>query len=196
MLEFHYEPGWFPQSNGGGYSLVTRNAAPGWADYGTPSAPLPAVWALSAAPGGTPGAGDTDFANGYEGWRFAYWSLGEVSAVGAPVAVGDDGEGDKMTNFAEYCFGRNPRAADASALSQAVTVDVSGTAYRAIVFTRRHLAVDVTWSVQESGDLSGWTASCVLAGTVNLGNGLEQVTCRSATPADGNPRFFRVVATI
>ena len=195
VLEFHYEPSWFPQSNGGGYSLVTRNAAPGWADYGTPSAPLPAVWALSAGTGGTPGAGDTDFANGYEGWRFNHWTLGEVSAIGALVAVGDDGEGDTLTNFAEYCFGRNPRASDASALSQATMVDVAGTPHRGIVFTRRHLAVDVTWSVQESSDVSGWAATCVLASTVPLGNGLEQVTYRSATAADGNPRFFRVVAT-
>ena len=88
VLEFHYEPSWFPQSDGLGYTLVTRLAAPGWADYGTPSAPLPAVWALSAAPGGTPGAGDTDFANGYEGWRFNYWTLNEVSAVGALVMWG------------------------------------------------------------------------------------------------------------
>ena len=195
VLEFHYEPSWFPQSDGLGYTLVTRNAAPGWADYGTPSAPLPAVWALSAAPGGTPGAGDTDFANGYEGWRFNYWSLNEVSAIGALVNAADDAEGDGMTNFTEYCFGRNPRVRDVSGLSSGTVVNVSGTNYPAVTFTRRHLAVDVTWSVQESTNLSGWAATCVLTGTQILGNGLEQVTFRSATAAGGTPRFFRVVAT-
>ena len=99
-----------------------------------------------------------------------------------------------MTNFAEYCFGRNPRVRDASALSQATVANVSGTNYPAVTFTRRHLAVDVAWSVQECGDLASWAPTCVLTGTQLLGNGLEQVTYRSATAASGTPRFFRVVA--
>ena len=150
---------------------------------------------MSAEPGGTPGAADADFANGYEGWRFNYWTLNEVSAVGALVNVADNADGDPMTNFAEYCFGRNPRMSDASALSQTTVVNVSGTSYPAVTFTRRHLAVDVTWSVQESGNLAAWAPTCVLTGTQIRGNGLELVTCRSATAADGAPRFFRVVAT-
>ena len=178
-----------------GYTLVTRSAAPGWADYGTPSAPLPLVWALSAAPGGTPGAGDTDFANGYEGWRFNYWTLAEIGTVGALVNVADNADGDPMTNFAEYCFGRNPRVADASPLSQTTVVNAGGSDYPAVTFTRRHLAADVTWSVQESGNLTAWAGTCVLTNTQLLGNGLELVTYRSATAANGAPRFFRVVAT-
>lgn len=195
VLEFHYEPSWFPQSDGLGYSLVTRNPSPGWADYGTPSAPVPLVWALSATPGGTPGAADTDFANGFEGWRFNFWTLGEISAPGALINPADNADADPLTNFAEYCFGRNPRIADATGLTQASVLNVSGTIYPTVTFIRRHLAVDVTWSVQESTNLSGWTASCVLTGTVNLGNGLEQVTYRSATAAGSSPRFFRVIAT-
>ena len=195
VLEFHYEPSWFPQSDGLGYTLVTWSAAPGWADYGTPSAPLPNVWALSAAPGGTPGAGDTDFANGYEGWRFNYWTLPEVSAFGALVNVNDNADTDALTNFAEYCFGKNPRSSDQSALSQPTVVNIAGTNYQAITFTRRHLATDVRWSVQESGDLSAWSPTAVLATTQFLGNGLEQVTYRSANAATGTPRYFHVVAT-
>ena len=195
VLNFHYEPSWFPQSDGLGYTLVARNAAPDWLDYGTPSAPLPAVWALSAAPGGTPGAGDTDFANGYEGWRFNYWALNEVGAAGAPVNVWDDADSDGMTNFAEYCFGRNPRVPDVSSLSQATVVNAGGTNYPAVTFTRRHLAVDVTWNVQESTDLSAWNSTAVLDSAQLLGNGLEQVTYRSTTAANDTPRFFRVVAT-
>ena len=86
---------------------------------------------------------------------------------------------------------------DASGLSQATVVNVSGTNYPAITFTRRHLAVDVTWSVQECGNLvlASWTPTCVLTGTQILGNGLEQVTYRSATATNGTPRYFRVVAT-
>ena len=194
VLEFHYEPTWYPQSDGTGRSLVTRSAAPGWADYGTPSAPLPTAWALSAPIGGTPGAGDTDFANGYEGWRFGYWSLAELGVIGAPVLPADHADADPLTNFAEYCFGKNPRAADASGLTAATIVNVSGTNYPAIVFTRRHLAADVTWSVEESANLTSWSATCVLVSTQNLGNGLEVVTWRSATAA-GTPRFLRVVAT-
>ena len=138
---------------------------------------------------------ERDFANGYEGWRFGYWTLGEVSAIGALVNPADNADGDSMTNFAEYCFGRNPRVSDASALSWTTVVNVSGTNYPAVTFTRRHLAVDVTWSVQESSDLSAWASTCVLTDTQSAGNGLEVVTYRSATGAGPGPRFFRVVAT-
>ncbi len=195
VLEFHYEASWYPQSDGLGYSLVTRSGAPGWADYGTPSVPLPTVWALSAVPGGTPGAADADFANGYEGWRFNHWTFSEVSTLGALVNVADDAEGDGMKNFVEYCFGKNPRTHDAGALSLATTVNVSGTNYPAVTFTRRHLAVDVAWSVQESTNLSAWNPSAVLFSTASLGNGLEQVTFRSTTATNTTPCFFRVIAT-
>ncbi len=195
VLEFKYEPSWFPQTDGGGYTLVARNAAPGWADYGSPSSPLPNVWALSAATGGSPGVGDTDNANGFEGWRFNHWTLGEVETPGALVGTTDDGDGDGMTNFAEYCYGRNPRAHDASSLSSAGRVNDSGTDYPSITFTRRHLAVDVAWSVQESTNLTAWAATTVLVSTTQLGNGLERVTYRSANPASTTPRYFRVVAT-
>ena len=100
-----------------------------------------------------------------------------------------------MTNFAEYCYGRNPRVHDASSLSSASIVNISGTDYPVVTFTRRHLAVDVTWSVQESTNLTAWTATTVLHNTLQLGNGLEQVTYRSATAVGTTPRYFRVVAT-
>ena len=195
VLEFKYEPSWFPQSDGGGYTLVARNAAPGWTDYGSASAPLPNVWALSAAPGGSAGLGDTDTANGFEGWRFDHWTLGEVETVGAPVGTTADAGGDGLTNFAEYCYGKNPRANDNASLSSAGKVNVSGTDYPTVTFTRRHLAVDVAWAVQESTNLTSWAATTVLVSTTQLGNGLEQVTYRSATAAGSTPRYFRVVAT-
>ena len=195
VLEFHYEPSWFPQSDGGGYSIVTRNSAPGYADYGSASAPLPNVWALSAAPGGTPGVADTDNANGFEGWRFNHWTLGEVSTLGAPVGTTDDADGDGMSNFAEYAYGKNPRTHDNSSLSSAGKVNISGTDYPSVTFTRRHLAVDVAWSVQESTNLTAWAATTVLVSTTQLGNGIEQVTYRSTTATGSTPRYFRVVAT-
>ena len=62
-------------------------------------------------------------------------------------------------------------------------------------FQGAHLAVDVAWSIQESANLTGWAATTVLVSTTQLGNGLEQVTFRSATAAGSTPRYFRVVAT-
>jgi hypothetical protein len=192
VLEFHYEPSWFPQSDGGGYSLVTRIAAPGYAAYGTPSAPLPTVWALSATAGGTPGAGDTDFANGYEGWRFDYWTLAELTTLGALIGVEEDPDNDGMTNFTEYCFGKNPRVADTNALSTASTVTVLGIDYPAITITRRHLAVDVAWSIEESSDLNDWQPTPIVMSTQQLANGLEQITARSPSPNSNTRCFHRV----
>ncbi len=192
VLEFHYEPSWFPQSDGDGYTLVTRSAAPNYAAYGTPSAPLPTVWALSANKGGSPGAADTDFANGYEGWRFNYWELTELTTPGALVGVEDDPDNDGMNNFAEYCYGHNPRVADTSALSTASTVNVLGVDYPAITITRRHLAVDVAWSIEESSDLTDWQATPILMSTQQLPNSLEQITARSPNPKSTMRCFHRV----
>ncbi|MES2572905.1 MAG: lamin tail domain-containing protein, partial [Verrucomicrobiota bacterium] len=195
VLEFHFEPDWFPYATGLGRTLVTRATTPDWKDYGTPSNPLPAVWTLSGPAGGTPGLGDGEFSAQYEGWRFDYWSLEEGGAAGILTKPEDDPDGDGANNFAEYCFGGNPRTADLTSSSVATAVEVGGVFYPAIAFIRRHLALDVVWSVQESSDLSAWVPADILVSSQNVGNGLEQVVYRSNSAINGTARFLRVEAT-
>ena len=71
-------------------------------------------------------------------------------------------------------------------------MNVAGTNYPGVIVTRRHRAIDVTWTAFEAPSLPAWTPTAVLANTVNLGNGLEQATYRSATAVNGQPRFFQI----
>ena len=191
VLEFRYEPDWFPSSDGHGYSLVTRSSSPNWSDYGSPTQPAPRSWTLSLA-GGTPGSGDVDFSIDFDGWRFDHWPVQDVLVPGSLITPTEDNDGDSMNNFAEYCFGRNPKLSDASSLCVVELVNVNGVDYPGIRFTRRHLAADVTWFIQESSDLSRWTTATIPVSTSAVTDGTESVVYRAAT-AD-TPRYFRVVA--
>jgi CotH kinase protein/Lamin Tail Domain len=193
ILEFTYDNAWFPPSDEGGRTLVARTASPDWAGYETP-----ANWALSGNVNGSPGSADTDFANVYEGWRYDYFSTAEFPTVSNPfalAAVTVDAEGDLLINLSEYAFGGNPRVHDNRALATHAVVNVGGTDYCAIVFTRRHLALDLTYTVEVSGDLATWNAVDLPVGApVDLGGGLERVTYRDQVPAGAAPRFLRVRA--
>lgn len=198
VLEFTYDPLWFgiPQSSNPalinppvGYSLVTRTNNPAWNAYGNPT-----TWALSDASGGSPGTGDAAFANAFIGWRKDFFTAAEEAnpALSDPSA---DADLDGRTNFEEYLFGGNPRAFENPQLPTASLVNVSGTDYLAITFTRRHNAIDTTYIVEYSGSLGAWTPVNLPVGTpTDLGNGLERVTYRDLAPFDQGPRYLRVRA--
>ena len=193
ILDFIYNNSWFPPSDEGGRTIVIRNANPDWAAYGFPTS-----WALSGEANGSPGTGDADFANVYEGWRLDHFTTLELPTLvnpNAPAAVTVDADGDFLINLAEYAFGRNPRVADHRGLATGSVVDVSGTKYDAITFTRRHKALDLTYAVEATGDFTTWTPVDLPVGTpVDLGNGIEQVTYRDSTPAGVTKRYLRVRA--
>ena len=193
ILDFTYNSSWFPPSEQGGRTIVARNASPDWAGYSTPT-----NWALSGNVNGSPGAGDADFANVYEGWRYDYFTALEFPTISnpfAPAAASVDADGDLLTNLAEYAFGRNPRIGDNRALAAPGVVNVSGTDYGAITFTRRHKALDLTYTVEVSDDLVIWSAVDLPIGTAtDLGSGAEQVTYRDNVAAGASKRFLRVHA--
>ncbi len=203
ILDFRYENSWFPPTDGGGYTLVVRSAAPDYASYGAAT-----HWAISGTANGTPGTGDADFSNHYDGWRWDYFSGNEIYLPSPPnpnrtpndalVGLLADPEGDGQDNFAEYAWGLNPRVADYSALATASTVTDAGARYLAITFNRRHKALDVTYTVETSETLTGpWTPTGIQSGTAqNLGGGVERVTFRDTTAFDASSRrFIRVTAT-
>ena len=62
-------------------------------------------------------------------------------------------------------------------------------------FTRRHKALDLTYTVEATGDFTTWTPVDLPVGPpLDLGNGLEQVTYRDSAPAGPTPRFLHVRA--
>ncbi|MEK0448137.1 MAG: hypothetical protein RL088_405 [Verrucomicrobiota bacterium] len=202
VLDFSYNELWFPPADAGGRSIVVRNASPDYATYD-----LPTHWALSGTNGGTPAAADNgDFANHYDGWRWDHFNAGEIylpepanppnTLNTALVGPSADAEGDGLSNFAEYAFGRQPRVHDNSALTTASIVNDGGLNYLAVTFKRRHKALDVTYTVETTDTLGGvWTPAGTQVGSISdLGNGIEQVTIRDSVPQGSTPRYIRVRA--
>ena len=105
---------------------------------------------------------------------------------------------DGLNNLGEYAFGRNARVGDNFALSTAGTTTVGIDRFLTITFTRRHKALDVTYTIESTDNLSGaWTPTTEQVGTAtDLGNGNEQVTFRDSVPQGTTHRFIRVRAGI
>lgn len=202
IFDFTYDPRWFPPADTGGRSIVVRAATPDYAGYGSP-----AQWALSQNAGGTPGTGDTGFANVMEAWRWDFWSAGQIYLPSPPnpentvnsslVGLLADADSDLRSNFEEYAFGGNPVAADHGApFAVASVVNVAGTDYLAVTFHRRVNALDLTYVVEAASNLSGpWSPVSTLVTAIPSGFGLEQVTIRDQQPRNGSPRFLRARAT-
>jgi hypothetical protein len=199
VLEFTYDPLWFGVPKVGdpstldapqGYSLVTQTNSPAWDAYENP-----ATWALSDAVDGSPGTGETTFANVYLSWRRQHFSPSEEAnaALSAPAADADD---DGRTNFEEFAFGGDPRAFESKPQPTASIVNEFGTDYPAITFDRRHEAIDTTYIVEVGSSLGTWTpVNYPIGNPIDLGNGMERVTYRDSEPLNGGQRCLRVRAT-
>jgi hypothetical protein len=95
----------------------------------------------------------------------------------------------------EYAFGRNPRVTDAPVTSDPSVVNVTGVPYLAVTFLRRKNALDLTYTIEVSGDLNGWTSVNLQVGAgKSFSAEFEQVTYRDDQPAGSSPRFIRVRA--
>ena len=109
-----------------------------------------------------------------------------------------DADADRLNNFEEYAWARNPRSADNVSLTTASIVNDGGTNYLAVTFKRPHKALDVTYTVQTSDNLATgpWTPTTNQFGpTLDLGGGAEQVTFRDTAALSTTTRFIRVRAT-
>ncbi len=189
VLKFTYDPAWYPPTDKGGYSLVVRSGAPPFDGYNSSTA-----WAISGQAGGSPGGADASVSQVFEGWRHSYFTSSEenTSFVGGLAA---DPEGDGRTNFKEYAFGFHPRQADPQPDSTSSIVEVGASRYLAITFLRAKNALDVTYTVEVSPDLTDWTPVDLPVGSPqDLSDGRERVTYRDSMPENGTPRFIRARA--
>lgn len=72
-------------------------------------------------------------------------------------------------------------------------IEDGGDSYLALTFKRRNKAVDLTYTVEVSGDLINWAAAATEVGVpTDHGDGTETVTVRDIVPADGQRRFIRL----
>ena len=83
--------------------------------------------------------------------------LAGFGLTGSNAALNFDYDGDGLTNLLEYALNLNPTVASVSGLPVVTLKDYNGTKYLSMKFTRSSLATDLTYIVQGSSDLNGWT---------------------------------------
>lgn len=195
ILDFTYDDGWYPPTDGAGRTLVVRDAVPSYTGYGQPS-----HWAISGSANGSPGAADSDFASAFAGWRWDHFTEAEVTLPDGTenvVLAGADAnpDHDSLNNLGEYAFGRDPRTPDAQPLLRTGTITIGPDTFATVTFLRRRNALDLTYDVQFSGNLTGWTSTTQQTGAATAaGNGMEEVTFRDTVPAGTRHRFVRMTA--
>jgi hypothetical protein len=186
-------------------------------------------WALAAAPGITSATvggyapsttrffrvralypdGDSDTTDAFsattctaaEGWCAAH--LGNANA---PMLGDTDRDG--LVELVEYALGLDPLAPAAAGPIRS-TVNIGGSDYLAITFTRDLTAADVTVTVQSSTDLSTWhdgssygpggivTGNAFTTEVSRIGSGsFETITVRANVPISTGALFLRLKVAI
>ena len=200
VLDFSYDPTWFPPADGGGRSLVVRNENPAYATYDQP-----AHWAISGTAGGTPGATDPlGFAHHYDGWLWDHFNAAQIYLPSPPNPAGTvnaalvgpaaDADGDSLTNLTEYAFGRIPTQPDPSSLATIeLASEPAGDSIR-ISYLRRIQALDLTFIAEATDDLAAgsWSAVSLPETVEPVSADLERVTLRDTGFTVSAGRFYRV----
>jgi hypothetical protein len=191
IMDFEYKDGWYPASDGSGRSLVLRDTATAYSDFGN------AVnWGLSQASLGGPGAADTDLSQAYRGWDNFHFTEAERGddLISGPYR---DPDGDGRLNWVEYALGSDPWARDAEPVGF-TWAEVVGERHAALRFKRPAHALDVNYELLATGDLAnelwGVVGDTVLE-TAPLSDNRESVTLREASAATATARFYRLRLT-
>ena len=183
---FRYEDNnpWPASADGLGYSLQLIRPRT------NPDAALPQNWTSSAAIGGSPGT--------VEDITYAAW-LAQFPALTLTAPI-DDEDRDGLNNAIEYAMRTNPLIPNTAATSAAIQpITVLGVTSNYFTHTfRRHIgATSATWTPQFSPDLSTWQpADLTLHGSVNNGDGTENVTYRTTSPVSTSKGFGRMSAVV
>jgi hypothetical protein len=194
VLDFTYDPAWFPASLSAGYALVVCD--PVGTSYANWT--LPETWALSGTPGGRPGEAPTFFSAEYAGWRNYHFTAVERAnpAVSGGAAVLNSAG---LSNALAYVLNLDPRRPDLGLLPSAVLVADGGETYAALRFRRWKHELGSVVTAEVNGDLTKpaeWTAVAVVTSVVDNGDSTETVTIRDSVPASGNRRFLRLHALV
>ena len=102
-----------------------------------------------------------------------------------------DADRDGIANVLEAAMGLNPLVPAASPVTQGF-LTLGGLTFSAITYTRDPGILDLTSTVEWSGDLINWSSAMTAEVSRVLQNGLETITVRSSMPAGPEPQFLRV----
>jgi hypothetical protein len=133
------------------------------------------------------GVGDTA---AYTDWAYHNLPPGQQGAT-------DDPDGDGLANLLEFELGLDAIGAGGDGI-RAVTVDVAGQTYPAVVYTHRADSGGAALGVRVAGapDFAALLDS-VEVSAAPRGDGNDEVVVRSAVPLSTRPRqFFRLAATL
>lgn len=138
--------------------------------------------------------GNTQQANITVSTSFGAWQAANFTPVelANPAISGDlaDPDGDGLNNLTEFGLSLLPRTPDAASSPTSSTVNISGSNYLALTFRRKVPALDLAYTVQNSGAPGGaWATTTIPVGSpTNNGDGTETVTFRDDIPLAGTIR--------
>lgn len=187
IQQFAYlDSGWYPPTDGGGYSLHIRDASA--ADLTSWNDPL--AWGISGDLHGNPGAPNTSFLGDYQSWQALHFTEAERNdplISGPTIDLNNDG----TSNLLKYAFGLDPRAQNPPAAVPTIAISADRLQ---ISFRRQKVAADLEYVPQVSSDLATWiTLTSQLGPAVDNGDGTETLTFQDNDPAATHlERFGRV----
>lgn len=179
IQSFSYSDAWFPASDGGGRSLVVRDASAMVNAWNTA-----AQWGLSISSGGTPAAANgSGVAWQFEGWRHTYFSPAELAD---PLVSGAAAGAAGVSNELRYALGLTPEEPTDALLTGTLSESSLTVQYR-----RRRNLLDVQFTLESSADFNNWTP--LAGGTTSVsdnGDGTETVTVTGPAPLPSGSRRF------
>ncbi len=189
ILKFTYNDRWYPATDGDGYALIILDDSADWSSWDFATS-----WGIGEPVHGSPGAANSAVVlQQYEGWLNQHFTEAEINdpLISGPEA---DANGDGLPNFYHYAFGTDPRATGGSA-DALPSIAFDGTSLE-LTYRLRDPALDLEFSVEESGDLNNWSDATVeLVGSASDG---ETTTMTVRVPVAGGAaplrRFVRVTA--
>ena len=186
LIRLRYDDDWTSAADGAGYSLTLRDPGTRPADDSSPAA-----WALSGSAGGSPGSPNGPVLTE----DFALWRLSTFSAADLPDAVRSgplaDPDGDGYDNLTEFALLSLPLNA---ASSPPITAAVNGPQVE-FTLTRRRQIFGLTWNIESSAALVGWTPAATTVAVLSQTSTGETVRL-SAPHAGAARRFWRISVTL
>jgi hypothetical protein len=129
------------------------------------------------------------------GEGFEDWAMRNNLPVGQD-GPGDDADADGLLNAVEFALGSDPNGENDDRAPAAIVVDVDGQIYPAVTYTRSTTTTGAQVQVDAANDLGfETTLELVEVSIVDLGDGTERVTMRTASQLDGEV-FFRTQVTL